>query len=375
VLLTIITTETVILKGSLIMIKPRVGIIGGGVFGTQMLRAFSYAHKRSVIDLVALADINESVLDTHCETYGIKGYTDYLEMFRDENLDAVSVVTPDYLHKQVVLDSAAHGLHILCQKPFDTSVDGCKEMIKVTQENDVLLCVDYHKRFDPGHRLLKQEVKDGNLGKILYGYACMEDIIEVPSVWFKNWVHNSSPVWFLGVHFYDLIYWIIDSKPVSCFASGTKSKLLSLGLDTYDFITAQFKFENGAIFSVDVSWILPNNFTSSVNQYLKVVGTEGIYEVDSESRGILNALTSNTGAATKNPFAFLLTDDRRYGVRPSGYAYESMLHFTDLVSMLKNGSSVRELDGLYCNGEDAMVSVQMGQMVHRSLESGAPEFL
>jgi len=358
---------------TIVMKKPRIGVIGGGVFGTQILTAFHYAHLKGDIELVALADLSEGVLEAQKEQFGVTGYTDYLQMFAKENLDAVAVVTPDYLHRQVVVDAANHGLHVLCQKPLDTSADGCLDMINAAKENNVLLCVDYHKRFDPGHILLRQQIADGHLGKIMYGYACMEDKIMVPAEWFKAWAHNSSPVWFLGVHFYDLIYWLINSKPVSCHAVGSKHKLKSIGIDTYDAVQAQFRFENGAVFTVDSSWILPNSFTANVNQNIKVVGSEGIYEVDSESRGILSALSSMPGTATNDTYAFLNEESKFYGSKPSGYAYNSMLYFTELAVMLRNGKTLKELKGYYCDGEEALISVKMAQAVHRSVESGCIE--
>ena len=62
---------------------------------------------------------------------------------------------------------------------------------------------------------------------------------------FKTWAKNSSPAWFIGIHFYDLIYWLLEEKPVRVYASGLKKKLVSMGIDSYDSLQSKFEFANG----------------------------------------------------------------------------------------------------------------------------------
>ena len=106
----------------------------------------------------------------------------------------------------------------------------------------------------------EMSIKEGKLGEIEYGYVCMEDKILVPSVWFKNWAQNSSPAWFIGIHFFDLIYWLLGEKPVRVYASGIKKKLTSMGIDTYDSLQSKFEFASGASITVDASWTFQTAF-------------------------------------------------------------------------------------------------------------------
>lgn len=254
------------------------------------LKAYSAADRMGRIELVALADIKEYVLEKQAKKFNIKGYLDFKEMFEKEDLDAVAIVTPDYLHHDIKLEAANYGVHMLVQKPLDVSLKGVKEMVETAKKNELMLYVDFHKRFDPGHIQLKEDIKDGKLGKIQYGYVWMEDKICVPSVWFKNWAHNSSPAWFIGIHFYDLLYWLLESKPKKIYATGIKDKLISMGFDTYDSLQTKIEFKNGASFTVDSSWILPDSFLSMVNQGIRDVGSNGIWEVDSQDRGIFYSI-------------------------------------------------------------------------------------
>ena len=225
--------RTKIAKG-LYTMQVRVGVVGGGVYGTNILKAYSNAARRGDIELVAFADIKEEVVEQQERAFDIKGYLDYREMFKRENLDAVAIVTPDHLHREIAIDAATCGIHMHVQKPLDVTAKGAKEIVQAANENSVLLYVDFHKRFDPAHILLKQSIQKGKLGKIQYGYVWMEDAITVPSIWFKDWAQNSSPAWFIGIHFFDLIYWMMESRPKKVYATAVKDKLAGMGIDTLD---------------------------------------------------------------------------------------------------------------------------------------------
>ena len=75
--------------------KAKVGVVGAGTYGSVLINAYYGAHRRGEIEFAAIADINPDRLKSMDEKYGIKGYTDYREMFDKEGLDAVAVVTPD----------------------------------------------------------------------------------------------------------------------------------------------------------------------------------------------------------------------------------------------------------------------------------------
>lgn len=348
----------------------KVGVVGAGTYGSVLINAYYGAHKRGEVELAAIADINPDTLKAMKETYGLKGYLDYREMFDQEGLDAVAVVTPDYLHEEVVLEAAKRGIHILVQKPLSTDMEQGKRMIQAAKDHQVMLFVDFHKRFDPAHIQLKSAVKSGKLGEIEYGYVCMEDKILVPTVWFKTWAQNSSPAWFIGIHFFDLIYWLLGEKPVRVYATGVKKKLVSMGIDTYDSLQAKFEFANGATITVDSSWILPNSFSSIVNQQIRLVGTEGFQEVDSQDRGVVAAYEQDSYSHVINPYGNIMIEDPAAGPVPSGYCIESMLEFLKLAGRLKDGASLNDMEGLYPSGEEALVSTIMCQYAHESARTG-----
>ncbi|MCC6442257.1 MAG: Gfo/Idh/MocA family oxidoreductase [Armatimonadetes bacterium] len=347
----------------------RIGTIGVGIFGINHLRAFRQMEYAGKSELVCCAAATETRLKQRAEEFGIRGYTDYREMLSKEKLDAVSICTPDHLHRQMALDAFAAGLHVLVEKPLDTSVEGCLEIIEAGRKAGKFLQVDFHKRYDPYHQEAARLARLGEFGRLQYGYVHMEDKLEVPRDWFPGWAAQSSPAWFLGVHFYDLVRWIMRSNAVQVYATGKKGKLTSMGIDTCDSIQAKFEFENGVSVSFDTSWILPDAFEAVVNQTLRLVGTEGILEVDSQYRGA--RISSSAGGTRTLNMGYLRETVDPYGrTIYLGYGVESIANFVENLLYLEKGVSLEALEGLYPGGLDGLEATRMASAVHESIEKG-----
>ncbi|UCH34384.1 MAG: Gfo/Idh/MocA family oxidoreductase [Armatimonadota bacterium] len=347
----------------------KIGVVGVGTFGVNHLRAFTQTAREGVAEVVAAADLDEKRLAEAARQFGVRGYANHREMLEREELDALTVVTPDFAHREVTLDALAAGKHVLVEKPLDVTVAGCREMVEAAQKAGLLLQVDFHKRYDPYHLELERLARQGKLGDVLYGYCHMEDRIEVPRDWFPQWAPQSSPVWFLGVHFYDLARWVLKSDGRSVFARGQKRKLAGLGVDTYDSVQAQVEFQNGAVVTFDTSWILPDQFEAIVNQGIRLVGTEGMIEVDSQDRGARSCFSAN-GMQTHNLGFLRETMDKRGDTVWLGYGIESIADFAYNVAFLRDGGESEGLHGVFATGDDGLEVTKIACAAEDSLRSG-----
>jgi len=348
----------------------RIGVVGGGIFGEMHLQAFSQCQHQRRCELVALADLNEELLARQQRKYRVKTYTDFKAMLAGEKLDGVSVVTPDPTHLPIVLASLEAGCHVLVEKPMDVTALGCEKMIAAAQKADRLLQVDFHKRFDPYHAAMKQAIESGKLGEPLYGYAWMEDRIEVPRDYWPHWASKSSPAWFLGSHMVDLFRWAIGRKRARrVYATGVKKKLVSLGVDTFDAIQAKIDFEDGISFNLDTSWVLPQGFEAPVNQGIRVVGTEGLIEVDSQNRGAEACFAGKTQETLNLGFR-LDTTDKRGHPRMTGYGFESIADLVDNIAFIQGGGRIEQLEGSYPDGKDGLETTRILCAIHESIKTG-----
>lgn len=352
------------------MKKVRIATVGVGRFGKYHLHAFKQMESLYDVHLVSTAEINQARKSDIERQFNIPVYADYKEMIQKEKPDAISVATQDHLHKDIVIYALSEGIHVFVEKPLDISTQGSSEMLYLAEQNDLLLQVDFHKRYDPYHIEIKELIDQGKFGNFLYGYCYMEDKIVVPRDWFKSWVNNTSPIWFLGSNFVDLISWLMNSRVVSVYAKGQKYKLKQLGLDTYDAIESMLTFDNNAVITFDSSWILPEQFSSIVNQGFRLVGTEGIVEADSHDRGTISCFSSESGVRNHNSGFMHSVKGKNGQERYEGYGITSIQHFAENVLYLRDGGTLAELDGSYPSGRDGHEVTKVNEAIHLSLECG-----
>jgi len=346
----------------------RLGVIGLGTFGINHLRTFRQLAYDGVAELVAGCDLDQQLLEERTAEFRFTPYTDFRQMLEREPLDAVTVVTPDAYHRDIVLACCAAGKHVLCEKPLDVTPDGCQRMIDAAAAANRLLQVDFHKRFDEFHLEVRARIAAGDLGPIQYGYCHMEDRIEVPRDWFPSWAQASSPAWFLGIHFYDLVRFLIAADGRRVWAVGHQGKLTGLGVDTFDSIQAMVEFSNGAAVTFDTSWILPDGFEAIVNQGVRLVGERGMLECDSQDRGT-RSCCEGKGMATHN-MSFLRRGEDKQGREVwEGYGVRSIADFVYNVNRLLDGAALDDLPP-YPDGEDGLEATRIAYAAHRSIETG-----
>lgn len=363
---------------------PRIAVVGGRTWGHMHLRAFSQLQRNGRCELVGLVDLDESVLAERKAEFGVATFMSLDEMLATCRPDGVSIAVPDHLHRPVAATAMKAGSHVLIEKPMDITTDGCRELLSIAEANGKFIQMEFMKRKDPYHIDLEQRIARGQLGKVQYGYAWMEDRIEVPRDWLPRWASESSPAWFLGVHLFDLVRWLIKSDATAVSAVGHKGKLSGIGIDTYDAVNARVQFESGASFHFDVSWHIPDGNEAIVNQGVKVVGTEGWLTVDSQDRGARGCLRGSVGSAvgksdrvlpenamfTPNLGLFIQSTDRWGKPEFAGYGIESIQDFALNLGYVLNGGDIAELAGKYPSGVDGLEVTKIAEAVQTSMGRG-----
>ena len=125
--------------------KIRFGIIGGGMAGPLNAGALRDIPEA---EIVAFCDVKEDVAKKFSEEYHIPNwYTDYKEMLKRDDIDAVCVVTPPFLHEQMVVDCAKAGKHVMCEKPISVDLNAADRMIAACREAGVKFGVIFMYRF------------------------------------------------------------------------------------------------------------------------------------------------------------------------------------------------------------------------------------
>jgi predicted dehydrogenase len=264
--------------------KVRIGVIGLGIMGEQYVRIYK-AHP--LAEVVAICNRSPDRLNAVGDKYDIASrYADPIEMLADARVDAVCVATPDFAHSEPVRAALEAGKHVLCEKPFTTDLAEADDLLRLARGRpSQKLQVAFNHRWLASYHHGHESIRRGDIGRPVAGYARKNDTIWVATEMI-NWAANTTPIHFLGAHDIDLMRWFFDSEPVEVRAYGAKGVLEEKGIDTYDLVQAQIKFESGAFATVESGWIYPNVFPTIVDSFVEVVGSSGHLHFDRKRESI-----------------------------------------------------------------------------------------
>lgn len=140
----------------------RVGVVGLGAMGQHHARLYS---ELPGCRLVGVADADPARALEIAGKYQTTPCTNYADLVG--RVDAVSIVVPTTLHRQVSLEFMKHGVHCLVEKPIASTVEQAEEMVQTASENKVKLLVGHIERFNPAVQRLKQIIDSGMLGEVM----------------------------------------------------------------------------------------------------------------------------------------------------------------------------------------------------------------
>lgn len=251
--------------------KLRIGLIGAGWPSWQHMKGYQ---KIDEVELVSLSDINDERLNQVADEYGVpKRYVSYQEMLEKENLDAVSVCTPNALHSEMSIACMEAGAHVLCEKPMAATVNQARAIVESRDKTGRTFMMGYMRRFGAEPQLLKKYIDEGRLGQIYFARTWTRRRRGIPGMggWFTNKKLSGGGVLIdMGVHLLDLTLWLMGYPDVAevCGTAGSKfgakgeggwgepirQKDGSVIFDVDDYVGAMVKFTNGASLLFHGSW-------------------------------------------------------------------------------------------------------------------------
>ncbi len=330
------------------------GVIGAGTWGERHAAAYAY---RPDVERALVCDLDEARAKQVAERHGAKGWTsDYREVLARADIEAVSVVTPDFAHREIAEAAARAGKHILCEKPLATTVEDCRAVIDAAAEAGVKLMVDFHNRFNPPLVEMKTALEKGELGEPVMLYARLNDTIFVPTK-MLSWGGRSTVGWFLGTHVFDLVRWLCGSEVKRVYAVSRSRVLKARGIDTPDFFQTTLELANGATAQVENCWVVAETPPVVFDFKCELVGSRGTMYADMSHHGMLRKYTPEE-ATYPDVTAF----PEVYG-KPTGFAVESINHFCDCVL------SGREP---IVTGDDGLRATEIVLAMEESARTGLP---
>lgn len=155
---------------------------------------------------------------------------DYNVVLADKEVDAVYVLTPNYLHYTITIDALKAGKHVFCEKPVAVDYVKSLEMKKAADEAGKLLAIGVCNRYHKSVEMLKEMNEQGKFGKIYHVYCSFRDFRCIPGLGgsFTDKKQSGGGVlidW--GIHFLDLILYVLGGaklKNITCDAYSEMAK-------------------------------------------------------------------------------------------------------------------------------------------------------
>lgn len=230
------------------MEQVRIGIIGFGVMG---LGHSKYIANGEVLgaNLSCICDNKPDRLKKAAELYPTKKlFSDYNEMIKSGNVDAVIIATPHYDHPQIAIKALQHGLHTLIEKPAGVYTKQVLKMNESAAESGKVFGIMYNQRTNPIYQKLRDLVKSGELGEIkrtnwIIDWYRPQSYYDSGG-WRATWAGEGGGVLLnQDPHQLDLWQWTCGMpKRVRAFCSFGKYHKI----EVEDEVTAFVEYENGA---------------------------------------------------------------------------------------------------------------------------------
>ncbi len=209
-------------------------------------------HINNLGKLVAVCDIDKKKAETLGKKYSANVYHSIDDILKEEDIEFVSICTPNGLHKEHTIKSLNAGKHVLCEKPMALSVNDCELMIEAEKKSGKKLFIVKQNRFNPPVSVVKKLIEENKLGKIfnvqLNCFWNRNENYYKQSPWRGTKEMDGGTLYTQFSHFIDLLYWFLgDIKRTDGINKNFNNKLIEFE----DNGVALLEFKNGTIGTIN----------------------------------------------------------------------------------------------------------------------------
>ena len=240
---------------------------------------------------VGISGRNSERVKTFAERFGFKRtYGDWRELVKDPEVQAVDVCTPPYLHAEPAILALESGKHVICEKPLARNGKEAEKMLRAAEKSGLKHMTGFNYRFIPAISYAKKLIREGFVGRVLnfrgaylnvevgdWGYINPD----FPLDWhFKSETAGYGAISDLGSHILDVAEFLAGKVESVAGATATFVKERPLpenpekkgNVEVEDSAVAAIKFANGALGTIETSWMAPGR-----KDFLRfeVTGNEG----------------------------------------------------------------------------------------------------
>ena len=226
------------------MTKLGLGVIGCGNMGASLANG---ARELDCAEVVCVSDVDREKGHALSEKMDCDYEADYHTMLAREDVQAVMIATPPFLHIDPTIAAAQAGVHVFCEKPMSPTLAGCDAMIAACEQGGVKLGIGLVCRFHPVHRKVRDLARAGDLGTPLClmvhrlggGWG---------GVWSATWresrAKSGGTLMEVNAHEIDFMRFVMgDAESVSAVGG----QFVQMETDFPDVALVSIRFKNGGV--------------------------------------------------------------------------------------------------------------------------------
>jgi len=233
-----------------------IGIAGCGAHA--QIDHFPVFRSNPQCNLMALCDTDIRKIDHLGAKYNIPNrYQDFQEMIQDDQLDAIVIATPNFLHAPMAIAAMEYGKDVLVEMPMATTYKDALEMVRVARKAKRKLAVAMNNRLRPDVQTLKKFIEEGELGDIYYLKAgwligASEWILHP---WRQDQLKSGGGAFLsLGSALLDITTYLLEEKSMSTIFASTHKK--EVNAEVEDTAMCIINYDDGTLLTIEVSWSL-----------------------------------------------------------------------------------------------------------------------
>ena len=262
-----------------------IGVIGAGRIGK--VHAETLVQRVPGVNVTAVADVVPAAAqDLAARLHIPKATADYKEILADKNIQAIAICSATDTHSQIIMEAAAAGKHIFCEKPVDLDLNRIDKALEAVAKAGVKLQIGFNRRFDANYARVRQAIESGEIGELHMLHIISRDPAPPPI----SYIKVSGGIFMdMTIHDFDMARFLTGSEAVEVYTvAGVKVDPAIGEAGDVDTAFIVMKFANGATVSIDNS----RKAVYGYDQRVEAFGSSGSISTDNIYP---NAATISTG--------------------------------------------------------------------------------
>lgn len=225
--------------------KINIGVVGSGYWGPNLIRNIAQLPD---VALHTVCDLDTNILAKNARLYpNTRTTTDFSVMLNDPAVQGVVLATPAHLHAAMAMQALEAGKHVMVEKPLALTSEDARRLVEKAAANNLRLMVGHVFEYNPAVIMLRDLVRSGELGRVLYAYSTRVNLGKIRD--------DLNAMWNLAPHDISILNFALDQVPVEVSARGFGF----LGRpDLEDVVFMTMGYPNGVAAHIHVSWLDPN---------------------------------------------------------------------------------------------------------------------